>query len=389
MQASGAEDRLFRVEVRDWLSENMPRDPRPTRDPAEMRAFDLAWQHRQYEGGWAGIGWPEKYGGRELSLTQKFIWYEEFGRMGAPKPGAAFIGLTHAGPTLIKQGSEAQKEQHLSPILKGEVVWCQGFSEPGAGSDLASLTTRGEIDGDEIVVNGSKIWTSYAHVADWQELLVRTSREEKKHQGISWVICDMRAPGIEVKPIETMNGERHFNQVFYDNVRIPLSNVVGGVGNGWKTAMATLSFERGTGFIIAQIELEKEVERLIDQARDLTDATGRALIRNDEFAMRLATARAEVRALHAMSNAMVAETARHGMPGPEASIIRLFSAELNQRVYALARDMMATRLVAPDTMARHWGEGYLNSFRHSIAGGTAQIQRNLIGERFLELPRGA
>ncbi|GGH62665.1 acyl-CoA dehydrogenase [Frigidibacter albus] len=387
MQGQTQEDHQFREEVRDWLAANVPRDRRPAEAEA-MRAYDMAWQRRQWDGGWAGIGWPAEMGGRPLSLTQRFIWYEEYGRIGAPRPGAGFIGLTHAGPTLIAKGTDEQRDHHLKPILRGEHVWCQGFSEPGAGSDLAGLSTKGEIDGDHIVVNGSKIWTSYAHVADYQELLVRTGGGEKRHDGISWVICDMRSPGIEVRPIRTMSGEMHFNQVFYDNMRIPLKNVVGGLNNGWKVAMATLGFERGTGFVIAQIELEREVEQLIALAREGTDRRGRRLIENEAVRAGLATMRAEVRALHAMSNAMMAETARDGVPGAEGSIIRLFSAELNQRIYRFAQELMGPGLVAPDAEAEHWGLGYLNSFRHTIAGGTSQIQRNLIGERVLGLPRG-
>jgi alkylation response protein AidB-like acyl-CoA dehydrogenase len=377
----------FRDEVRTWLQANIPREKRPS-EPRALRAYDMGWQKLLYDGGWAGIGWPVQYGGREMSLEERFVWYEEYGRLGAPKPGAAFIGISHAAPTLITKGSEAQKQAHLPPILRGEHVWCQGFSEPGAGSDLAGLATRGEVVGDEIIVNGSKIWTSYAHIADFQELLIRTGKGEKRQDGITWVICDMRSPGIEARPIKTMSGEMHFCQVFYDNVRIPLSNVVGKLDDGWKVAMATLSFERGTGFIIAQIELERDVDELRDFAENTVDCRGRALIRNEEFFARLAQLRAEVRALHAMSNAMLADVSRNGTPGSEASIIRLFSSELNQRIFRLGLDMIEEQLPAPGGKAAHFALGYLNSFRHTIAGGTAQIQRNLIAERHLNLPKG-
>src|SRR5690606_33207873 len=188
------EQREFREEVRIWLEENKPREERP-HDSAARREYDLAWQRTQYEGGWAGISWPTEYGGRGLSLLEQLIWYEEYGRAGLPGMDATFVGLNHAGPTLIARASAAQKNQHLPRILRGEAIWCQGFSEPGAGSDLASLSTRAVVDGDELVVTGQKIWTSFAHLADWQELLVRTDSSGRKHHGITWVICDIRSPG--------------------------------------------------------------------------------------------------------------------------------------------------------------------------------------------------
>src|SRR5437016_1189352 len=192
-----------------------------------MREFDLAWQQTQWKGGWAGISWPKEYGGRGASLIQQLIWFEEYGRPGLPGFDACFVGLNHAGPTLMARATEEQKGFHLPKILRGDVVWCQGFSEPGAGSDLASLQTRAEVDGDELVVTGQKIWTSFADVADWQELLVRTDRHVPKHRGITWVICDIHTPGIEVRPIETMDHDHEFCEVFYDEVRVPLANVVG------------------------------------------------------------------------------------------------------------------------------------------------------------------
>ncbi|MFM7062364.1 MAG: acyl-CoA dehydrogenase family protein, partial [Actinomycetes bacterium] len=243
-----AEEQAFREEARDWLRSNLPTDERPP-EGQEMREFDLAWQRTLFDGGWAGINWPTEFGGRGLSDIQQMIWYEEFAKADPPftlANSCTFVGNMHGGPTLIVNGTDDQKAEYLPQILKGEKVWCQGFSEPGAGSDLAGLSTKAEVDGDHLVVTGQKTWTSYAHVADLQELLVRTDPAAPKHKGITWVVCDMRTPGIEIRPIQTMSHVTDFAEVFYDEVRIPLTNVVGGLNNGWRTAMSTLSFERGT-----------------------------------------------------------------------------------------------------------------------------------------------
>jgi alkylation response protein AidB-like acyl-CoA dehydrogenase len=387
-----AEEQAFRQEARTWLRENLPTDPRPP-EGHEMREFDLAWQRTLFEGGWAGINWPTEYGGRGLTDVQQMIWYEEFARADPPftlNNSCTFVGNLHGGPTLIACGDEDQKSTHLPRILRGEEVWCQGFSEPGAGSDLAGLTTRAEIDGDELVVTGQKTWTSYAHVADVQELLVRTNPSAPKHKGITWVICDMRSPGIEIREIRTMSHVTDFCEVFYDEVRIPLSNVVGGIDNGWRTAMSTLSFERGTAFMADQVELASTVERLIDEARVRTGPDGRRpAIADDELARRLAVARAEVAALRAMTIAGISRNARTGVPGPEGSMIRLFHGELHQRVYQLALDVIgadALRLTPVDGDGV-WTGPYLQSFAYTIGGGTTDIQRNIVGERVLGLPR--
>lgn len=383
------DDIAFRDEVRTWLHEHAPTEQRP-RDRAAMREFDVGWQRTQWDGGWAGISWPPEYGGRGLSLTQQLIWYEEYGAMGLPGIDACFVGLSHAGPTLISRASDEQKAAHLRSILRGDVVWCQGFSEPDAGSDLASLQTRGEVDGDEIVVTGQKIWTSFADVADWQELLVRTDRSAAKHKGITWMICDMHTPGIEVRPIETMDGDEEFCEVFYDEVRIPKANVVGEINDGWSVAMSTLGFERGTAFTVSQVRLSRIVEDLIEAAGSRMGPGGRrAIIHDEEFARRLGTVRAEVAALRAMTYGVISRSARHGTPGPEGSLVKLCYSELAKRVYRLAYDILGgdgLRFVsrwAPDG----WSGSYLYSYAISIGGGTSEIQRNIVGERVLGLPR--
>jgi alkylation response protein AidB-like acyl-CoA dehydrogenase len=384
-----AEDVAFRDEVRTWLHENDPgADDRPRGGP-EMRVFDLAWQRKQFDAGWAGINWPTEYGGRGLSLLQQVIWYEEYAALGLPGIDACFVGNSHAGPTLISRSSDAQKSFHLPKILRGEVVWCQGFSEPNAGSDLASLSTRGVIDGDELVVTGQKLWTSFAHVSEYQELLVRTDPDVAKHKGITWVICDMRSPGVDVRPIPTMDGNGEFCEVFYDEVRIPISNVVGDINDGWSVAMSTLSFERGTAFTAYQTRTFKTIEHLIELARTRRGRSGQVLIDDDEIARDLATLRAESAALRAMTYAGVSRNLRTAEPGPEGSMIKLYWAELNQRVTRLAADMLGPDVLRLGLFDKfpNWHIDYLMGYSMTIGGGTSEIMRNIIGERVLGLPR--
>ncbi len=378
--AFSPEEQRFRAKCRDWLHANVPTDKRPI-DAVDAIDFDKAWQRRLFDAGWAGINWPTDYGGRGLSLIQQVIWLEEYAHAHAPWIGANFVGVNHGGPTLIANASEEQKEYHLPRILSGEAIWCQGFSEPGAGSDLAGIRTTGRVEGDTIVVNGSKIWTSFAHVSDWQELVIRTETGSLRHKGLSWVICDMHSPGITIRPIRKISGQTEFTQVFYDDVRIPLANVVGGLGNGWRVAMSTLGFERGTGFIADQVKQGEEVEELIARARDS------GAICDDIIAEALAQMRAEVAALRAMTYRNISEVARTGQPGPEASVIRLFTSELGQRIEA-----MAVRLLGDTALDFAYGldnavGDYLRGFASTIAGGSAQIQRDIIGERLLGLPK--
>ena len=370
----------FRAECRDWLAHNVPRGVRPL-EGAALRDYDLAWQRRQYEAGWAGISWPKDYGGRGASVLEQLIWHEEYARAAAPPSASMFVALSHAGPTLIVAGTEAQKARHLPAILRGEENWCQGFSEPGAGSDLASLKCRAEIDGDQLVVNGTKIWTTYGEHAVWQELLVRTDPDRPRHKGISWVICDMRSPGIEVRPIKAMSGLNHFAQCFYDDVRIPLSNVVGEINGGWKVAMTTLGFERGTGTIAHQIELANIVERLIASARAMPGGAG------EDVMAELATLKSEVMALRSLTVASVSRGMREEVPGPEGNIVALYFAELTRRVNSFAFDLLGPMALERGG-AHDWPLHYLECFKWGIGGGTIEIRRNAIAERLLGLPKG-
>jgi alkylation response protein AidB-like acyl-CoA dehydrogenase len=384
------EESAFREEVRTWLDENVPQERRPHGDGPDSRAFDVAWQRAQYDGGWAGISWPSEFGGRGLSTIEQLIWYEEYARADAPWIGACFVGVNHGGPTLIARAADAQKAFHLPRILRGDAIWCQGFSEPDAGSDLANIKTSAVIDGDELVVTGQKIWTSFANMADYQELLLRTDPESTRHKGLTWVICDMRAAGITTRPISTLDRGAEFCEVFYDEVRIPVDNVVGDIGDGWSVAMSTLSLERGTGFMAEIIDTTKKVEDLIELARHRTGPDGRRpLIADDEYARRLATLKAEITTLRSMAYRAISRNQRTGQPGPEGSMLRLGYGNLLQAMARLAMDMLgADALVYIDRFrAGGWSGRWLRSFAAGMGGGTFEIQRNIIGERVLGLPR--
>jgi alkylation response protein AidB-like acyl-CoA dehydrogenase len=311
-----------------------------------------------------------------MGLGEQLIWFEEYVRANAPDIGCGFVGINHAGPTLIARADDAQKAFHLPRILRGESVWCQGFSEPGAGSDLASLRTRGVVDGEHLVVTGQKIWTSEADLADHQELLVRTDPDSQRHHGLTWIICDMTLPGVQVRPIMTMAGTTEFSEVFYDEVRIPLANVVGGPGNGWSVAMATLGFERGTGFLREQLELARYVEQRLAERRRRDDAVTFGLVQ----------ARAEARAMYAMTLRMVSRSAHGQDLGTAASMIRLYYSELRQKVDRIVVDGAGADGIVYGADAAIL-ERHLDGYKVTIGAGTKDVQRNIIGERGLGLPK--
>jgi alkylation response protein AidB-like acyl-CoA dehydrogenase len=381
------EDRLFREEVREWLHANKPRERRPDTIPEQM-AYDRTWQRTQFDGGWAGIAWPQQYGGRGLSPSQQLIWCEEYAAARCPiVMDSCWLGLNHAGPSLIARGSEAQKAFHLPRILNGEATWCQGFSEPNAGSDLASLRTRGVVDGDHLVVNGQKIWTTFAHLSDYQELLVRTGPPEGRHRGLTWVICNMHLPGVEIRPITALDGHYHNCEVFYDNVRIPLSHVVGEVNDGWSVAMTTFGFERGPAAFGGFCELEVAFEELIAYARSHTGPCGdEPAIADQAIAERLGILRAQLQSLRSLMLMMVAAAERGVDLGAEGSIMHMPYGELEQAVRRVALDILGSQSLSR-TASESWVYGYFRAFAATIAGGTSEIHRNIIGERLLGLPR--
>lgn len=384
-----ADERSFQEEAAAWLASHVPAEPRPAAG-AEMADFDRRWQRTQFDGGWAGVSWPAEYGGRGLSVAQQMLWYEQCALADAPMPGIFGIALGHAGPTLILNGTDSQRSEHLPRILSGEEPWAQGFSEPNAGSDLAAVRSRGRIEDDHVVVNGQKIWSTAAQYCSYYELLIRTDPESTRHHGLTWIMLDLATPGVDVRPIATMNGEEHFCEVFLDDVRIPLENVVGGVGNGWATAMSTLGFERGTMSLHQVLALDRLLDDIFELARAHTGPDGRRpAIAHEELALRLATARSEVAALRALTFALISRRNRTGKPGPEGSMIRLFYSELTQRIKALAVDILGRDGAVLDDETGSAGpvSDYLYSFAHTIGAGTAEIQRSVIAQRVLGLPR--
>lgn len=365
----------FRARLRAWLAEVLPTLPPPPSpdDWPGRRAYDLGWQRRLHDAGYGDVHWG-------TSPTVRLIFLEETERAGAPYVGASFVGLLHAGPTIAAEGTDEQRERWLPPILRGDEVWCQGFSEPGAGSDLAALRTRAHRDGDHYVVNGSKIWTSHAEVADWCELLVRTDPGAPRHRGISWLAMRMDAPGVTVRPLRTLAGSTEFAEVFLDDVRVPVAHRVGAENDGWRVTMVTLSFERGTAFVGEVVACHRVLRELAAEAR----RNGRW----DDPALRRALGRlhAEFRALWRLTQWNVGEAEQGGgVPGVTGSVLKLAYSHARQRLYDTAADVLGTEALDLD---RPWVLDRLSSLSYTIAAGTSQIQRNIVAERILGLPKG-
>ncbi len=389
------EQDAFRLRVRSWLAEHLPselkvEDAMDERVAPNREIFDkrMAWHKQLYQAGWIGLAWPKEYGGQGAELMEQIIYNEEYAHARAPiLPG--YVGLGLAGPTIAQWGSEEQKQDFLPRILQGELVWCQGYSEPGSGSDLASLQTRAVEDGDEFVVNGQKVWTSGAQYADWMVLLARTDPEAPKHKGISYFLLDMKTPGVSVRPLVLLNGHSHFNEVFFEDVRIPKANLLGPKNEGWKVAITTLMFERsaagggGGGSQIRRLaELAKQVE--IDS---------RPAWRHSWVRQRLAAFEIEKEALKYTRLRSLTRQLRGQPPGPEGSILKLAGSELGVRIAAFASELLgpyalleAETEAVPD--APRWLNRVLSARQYTIAGGTSEIQHNIIGERVLGLPKG-
>jgi alkylation response protein AidB-like acyl-CoA dehydrogenase len=385
-------DEKFREELRGWLAEVLPEvADRPREDDwVAKREYDTGWQRRLHDAGYAGINWPLEYGGRAATLTEQLIFLEETTRAQAPYVGMNFVGLLHAGPTIMAEASDEQKARYLPAILKGDEVWCQGFSEPGAGSDLAALACKGVRDGDEYVVTGQKIWTSFAQSADWCELLIRTNPEAPKHKGITWVAFPMDTPGVEIRPLKTLVGGTEFAEVFFDEARVPVANRVGDENDGWRVAMVTFSFERGTSFIADMVETFRRLEDLIDVARHVTRRSGTAW---DDVGLRreIGHLAAEMDALWAMIKRNISQAQRHGVPGVGGSVTKLYYTEMLQRMGDLAMRILAraglTREDLGAIAASQHVEERLRSLSFTIAAGTSQIQRNIVAERILGMPK--
>ena len=389
------EQAAFRAEVRCWLEANLPEGwTEGVREPEEMGervAFLKAWQRALFDGGWAGLDWPKEFGGRGIGIFEEIIYHEEYVRVQAPNLINLSVGTSLTGPTLIACGADWQKERFLAPILKGEEVWCQGFSEPGAGSDLAALRTRGEVRGDEVIVNGQKTWTSFARYADWCILLVRTDPDAPKHKGLSFLLLDMKTPGIDIRPLVEMTGEAWFNEVFFDDVRVPSENIVGELNQGWSIAMTTLAHERGSSAQHARLRVD--LDRLNELART-TWRDGRRMADDPAVRQKLADFAAHEMILKMTSYRNASEIAHKGVPGPEGSTIKLLWSELDQRVKSAAIEILGVDGMIPRGEERAVDDGYwayelLWSRAATIYAGSSEIQRNIIAQRVLGLPRAS
>ena len=368
------EDEAFRAGLREWLAQSLPELPEhPARDdwPARVR-YDTDWQRRLFDAGYAGMSWPKAYGGRDASPSEQLIFLDETTRARAPYVGVNFVGTLHAGPTLIAEGTEEQKSAHIPKILRGDEVWCQCFSEPDAGSDLAGLTTRAMRDGDDYVVNGRKIWCSFGQIGEFGELLVRTDADAPKHKGITWLILPMDTPGIEVRPIETLLGSSEFCEVFLDDVRVPVANRVGEENDGWRVTNVTLSFERGTAFVSEMVDALRMAEELAPTIADVAERR------------ELAHVIAELDALWALTKRNVSQASHRGAPGPGAMLLKLGYSTARDRLGELS--MRVLERGAFD-VGEYPVEERLRTLSLPIAAGTSQIQRNIIGERLLGLPK--
>ena len=378
----------FRDRLRAWLADTLPTLPTPPdRDdwPARRR-YDTAWQRLLFDAGYAGVDWPAEHGGLGVSPHEQLIFLEETARARAPYVGANFVGLLHAGPTLIAEGTDEQRAHHLPRILRGDEVWCQGFSEPDAGSDLAALRTTASHDGGHYVVNGRKVWTSHAEVADYCELLVRTDAAAPKHHGITWLILPMDTPGISVRPLRTIVGSSEFSELILDDVRVPVTARVGAENDGWRVAMVTFSFERGTAFIGDVIESRNLIEEIVAIAK----ATGTMW---DDTALRRDVGRltAEVNGLWALIRKNVSEASAGMIPVQGASVFKLRFTESRQRIGDLAAHVLGRASLAisdlPSLHNGHMVTDRVNTLSFTIAAGTSQIQKNILAERVLGLPK--
>jgi alkylation response protein AidB-like acyl-CoA dehydrogenase len=387
-----AAEEAFRGSVRTWLRANLPpgwgtpayREPHAG---AEKIAASKAWQATLYEGGWAGITWPRQHGGRGATLVEQLIFNEECAAANAPDSINLAVALGLVGPTLMACGTPEQQARFLPRILRGDDIWCQGFSEPNAGSDLAGLKTRGEVRGDEIVVSGQKIWTSFAQYADWCILVVRTNpAAARKHDGLSFLLVDMRSPGITIRPLVEMTGEAWFNEVFFDEVHVPRANVVGTIDRGWDVVITTLAHERGGAAPHAR--LHRELRALLALARRSRDAA-----RQPRTRQQLAQIAIEVQIARLTAYRNVTGMQRTGKPGPEGSILKLFWSELEQRMMEVAAEILGP-YAALERGEMHaadhgmWARELLWTRSATIYAGTSEVQRNIIAQRVLGLPRG-
>jgi len=371
------EEIAFREEIRDWLRENPTGEPPSEGGEDAQYAWRRDWQRRMYEGSWAAPSWPVEFGGRGVTPTKSAIYFEEIGRARVPMP-ANVLGLLLGGPTLMVWGDAAQKERYLSPILSGEEIWCQGFSEPEAGSDLAALKTRAVKDGDDWIITGQKVWTSGAQYSKWCMLVARTDPDAPKHKGLTYFLMDMEQDAVQVRPLRQITGESEFNELFIEGARIPDENVVGGVGNGWNVALTTLMNERaGLGFVL-QIRLRQLLDDVIGAARE------RGLLEDGYYADRIADLHGRCESIRLLAWKGLTDVERYGQPGPEGSLVKWLWSETNQLLTQLAVDVIGPAALSGDSP---WSYELLRARGNTIEGGTTEVLKNIVAERVLGLPR--
>jgi alkylation response protein AidB-like acyl-CoA dehydrogenase len=387
-----AEETKFRDELRAWLTANVPKDWEEWREKPLEESFQYlrTWQRKLHEGRWAAVSWPKEYGGRGATLMQQAIFWEEMSRAGAPSMANA-LGLGLIGPTIIAHGTEAQKKRFIPKILSAEEIWCQGFSEPNAGSDLANLQTQARLEGDHYIVNGQKVWTSYGWAGDWCELVVRTDPNVPKHKGLTVLLVNMKSPGVEVRPLRQITGESEFNEIFFRDVRVPAENVLGKVNDGWNVAVSTLMHERGSYGARLHLMFRRSIDRLIELSRTV-QKNGQPAACDPLTRQKLAQCYAEVEIMRLNQMRAFSRITSTGVPGPEGSILKIFWSELNQRMQQIAQEMLGPygQLVTGDRHAVDkgtWSYSYLRTRGNTIEAGTSEVQRNIIGHFVLGLPR--
>jgi alkylation response protein AidB-like acyl-CoA dehydrogenase len=372
-------EREFRDQFRAWLKSNLEPAAEDVR-PGHKDWVDLRrrWQRKLYEAGYVGLSWPKDYGGRGASLMEQVIFDQEMILARAPAP-INVIGLGMGGPVIIAHGTEEQKKRYLPPLLSADEIWCQGFSEPDAGSDLSALRTRAEDRGDHYLVNGQKVWTSFAHVAKWCLLLARERLESNPRDSLTYLVVDMDSPGIEVRPLVQITGDPEFNEVFFHDVRVPKSQILGEAGDGWRVAMTTLLHERGTLGMALATAGKMAADEVADHIRRIGRG-GDPLVRQ-----RVAQHHIEARALQLNGYRGITKVMKEGIPGPEGSFLKLMFSELNQRIQETAIDTLGPLGQVYD--GDHWQYGFLRSRANTIEAGTSEVLRNIIAERVLGLPR--
>ncbi len=387
------EDNEFRQQVRSWFEENLPKK--------KIESFEerREWHRKLYDAGFIGMGWPKEYGGQEARPMEQAIVGEEMARVNAPA-GVNGLGISIVGPTLIHHGTEAQKDDHLKKLLTGEEIWCQLYSEPNSGSDLASLQCRGDIDGDNFIINGQKIWTSGAHNSEWGLLLARTDRRASKHNGISCIMVKMDDPGVEVRPLKQISGSSEFSEVFFSDVTVPADNLIGELNTGWRIAQTTLSYERGGNTLSRVSRLQTNLDRLLEVAAELR-VDGTRAIDDPRIRQKIGQIYSEVEVLRYASLRLLSKLEKGERPGPEASVSKLHYSELDKRAQEMIQEILGPygqqisgadeyafdESDVPYGEADTWAYQFVWSRAGTIYAGSSQIQKNIIGERVLGLPK--